>query len=365
MSTREFKLTRAEISHSISCAAAWSGTTELPDPNQWKDLVFARDACRDVAVRRLEMGRSPQRAQIFPWPKETGGTRPMAWLDPVDHAIYRATVGRLILPIYACLDSDRVLASEVVAQPPGWKLSHWRPAIHRRRARAMEMLGSYAGMGTLDIQTYFPSVRLSALERFLTSLPVHEPSVLFLLRWLGDLHQVSDIRGLPIGPEPSRVLGNGLLSLGDQYFSAADTEFVRYMDDTWCFMDDEASFNVLAEGYGHALAGLELEVNEGKTQWLLGMEARNEVARFAIAYREDALRSSGELGEGAGLDLLEEALEDAIPRKSELRRALGALTDRMHPRPAVALQEDPTLLRLAPEQWVTYLSKMASSCPWP
>ncbi|MGZ4717320.1 MAG: hypothetical protein ACXWCB_11580 [Acidimicrobiales bacterium] len=44
---------------------------------------------RRVAERRIG------RPHKFDWPKESGGYRPMAWLDPFDQVLLRIAVGQI------------------------------------------------------------------------------------------------------------------------------------------------------------------------------------------------------------------------------------------------------------------------------
>jgi hypothetical protein len=97
-------LTKSEIFAVLEVGGSLAGKSELPDPFAWADLRALPVASTRVIQARLRDGRTPSRGQVFPWPKEKGGSRPMAWLDPFDQMIYRGTVGRLESPAMASID---------------------------------------------------------------------------------------------------------------------------------------------------------------------------------------------------------------------------------------------------------------------
>ena len=67
---------------------------DLPDPIQWRDLKFQPDCVAATVRRRFWEGRTPGDVQVFNWPKDRHGWRPMATMDPFDQVAYRGLVGR-------------------------------------------------------------------------------------------------------------------------------------------------------------------------------------------------------------------------------------------------------------------------------
>lgn len=141
-----------------------AGTGEMADPMSWADLRAQPEATVATVAARVASGRTPRRGQVFPWPKEKGGYRPMAWLDPLDQLAYRGAVGRLVAPIVASVDGSAVLSARVSCQPPRWELEPWRRGVAERRLRAAQMLDDHAVMGVMDVKNFFPSVTRAALE---------------------------------------------------------------------------------------------------------------------------------------------------------------------------------------------------------
>jgi hypothetical protein len=257
-------ITRAELTASIEVGGRRAAISELPDPLAWEDLVFAADAAAVAITRRVEDGRSPARAQLFPLPKDSGGFRPMAWLDPLDLAAYHAVVGRFVEPIESRIDRTRVLSARPERKQRSWTLEPFPPAIRERRERARALIDSQprGALGLFDIRDYFPSVTTALLAKVLGALPIPESSVRFLLQWLQHLHDYSGVHGLPIGPDASSVIGNVLLSSADECIAEYHTDFMRYMDDTWVFLEDPRSFVSLRAKYDAHCEDLCLKLNE-------------------------------------------------------------------------------------------------------
>src|SRR5690606_15143992 len=133
---------------------------------------YASDATVAVLARRLEEGRSPRGGEVFRWPKEKGGYRPMAWLDPFDQLAYHGVVGRFAPAVAASIDHDHVLSTRVVGPPPRWQLEHYGKGQAERTKRGLLLLERHPLLGLLDIKRFFPSVRRPALESTLGALPL-------------------------------------------------------------------------------------------------------------------------------------------------------------------------------------------------
>lgn len=350
------ELTRGELLAVVDgCASNDRSGSELPDPWGWVDFISNPDVTVAAVERRVLEGRTPLGAQMFKWPKEKGGWRPMAWLDPLDQIFYRAAVGRLVEPITASIDVESVLSARLATQSPAWTFASWNQAIGDRRHLAAQLLDQHPVMGVFDVENFFPNVTRKTLETVYSRLPLHVPSFSAVLDWLDDLASTYRVRGLPTGPEASRMLANGLLGPCDAVVAQTGAPFVRYVDDTWFFVDDLRHYGRIREGYEEQLSVLGLKLNESKSKPLIGDEARNEVERLAIAYLGDTLKDQGVSGLDAALELFSWSMEDPRARKSELRTALRHLATHHDPHPFEVLKEDLDLLGIAPYHWVKYL----------
>lgn len=351
-------LTPAEIRSSIEVLAAES-RPDIGDPFGWRDFAAVPGVTVGVLRRRLEEGRTPRRGQVFRWPKEKGTEyRQMAWLDSIDQLIYRAAVGRVVHPIAAALDGDSVLSFKLAQRRMGWEMEDWRHRNPARRMRAKELLAAHPVMGTIDVKGFYQSIRRPALERVLADVPVHAATVDFLLGWLDALDSLSGIKGLPTGPDASGILAHAVLIPLDSMLARLRVPFVRWVDDTWFFVDDLAEYEAIIEAYQQQLGLLGLELHPTKTQPHGRFEALEVIERSAIQYFGETLNEMDPDGLAAAIALFEYAMESPEDRKSELRRALTALTKHRDVTALSVLKADTDLLRLGIPHWVTYLRNL-------
>jgi Reverse transcriptase (RNA-dependent DNA polymerase) len=238
-----------------------------------------------------------------------------------------------------------------------WTLERFSIAISERRERAQSLLESQRGgaLGLFDIRNYYPSVTIALLTEVLSALPIPEISVRYLVQWLEHLHDHSEVEGLPIGPDASSLIGNVILSTADDCVEIREKEFMRYMDDTWVFLEDVRSFESLRVAYDGHCRELGLKLNHEKTRAVTGASRSGVVSSAAIEYLGEALRAPGELGRAAALELFAHAVESPAERKAELRYSLTQLTRYGDLGPMRALEDDPSLLRPAIRNWTDYL----------
>lgn len=351
-------LTSGEVRASLRAGSNASDGQALPDPHGWIDLCAQEDLTVDVVIDRLAEQRTPMQGHVIRWPKESEEYRPMAWIDPLDQVIYRALAGRLLPMINASIKEDNVLSARLKSPPPQWEFQDWGGLIAERRDRGQAFLRVHPVLGIIDVRHFYPTISPESLEKTLGALPVPHRTFEFVLAWLDQLDKNWGVRGLPIGHDASRVLANGVLAPCDRLLEVEGKPFIRYVDDTWLFLDQSRDFHGLLESYGDELERLGLEVHPQKSKAVVGDEALDEIRSRAMASLGDVLDSPNPEGRSAALALFEHALEDPRNLKSDLRRAIRLLTGPRHPRPLEALRTDSDLIRCAPSHWVSYLSAM-------
>lgn len=195
----------------------------------------------------------------------------MGICDIRDLVLLRSAVG----PIAEATDetlSNHVHSTRLIRKPPAWGLRQGAKAHERfRRAVSDRLLADVFGdrflpMLAADVRSYFPSIDLELLERELLTLRCPPSSVEaacgFLRRWVERDH----LRGLPVGPEFSAVLGNAFLGAVDRGLEAGGVPYERYMDDIVMFsvngMGEEDVLKVL----DHLLMELQLLRSIPKTK---------------------------------------------------------------------------------------------------
>lgn len=351
--------TASEIRGSILTGSELVPYSSLPDPYNWCDLLEQKNSATKLVQHRISNGLTPRAAQVIKWPKESGGWRPMVWFDPLDQVVFRGVVGRLIPGIRRHI-GDNVLSSRLAHDPPKWRLEKWGAQTQERTQRGLELLNNRPVLGIIDIKNFFPSIELDVLERILGGMSLEPRGFTFLLDWLRGLETAYSAPGLPTGHDPSRMLADGLLVGCDAALEEMGVPFLRYVDDTWCFVRSDDEFDAVVTRYVESLSSIGLEIHPEKTRFLVGDEAANEIQNFAIAYLDDDLREPGDEGLAASLGLFEFALEELPERKSELRRALTAFKIHKTLQPLKELQENLELLRYAPDHWARYLRVLGS-----
>jgi len=215
----------------------------------------------------LEGSSTPVR--LVPEPKP-GGVRWLARLDPAAAAAYARSVLPFVPPIEHALPpsvtANRVI--EVRTDPPAIRLEGWRAARTRFR-RLVRDLASSAGAALMaDVRDCYGSIQhpvVAMALRDLDGCAEDVERVLTVLQWLTE----HGVRGLPIGPEASAVLANGVLLTADRRLADAGWAHVRWVDDIIVFTRDAAEARAALEVLRDTLSELGLGLALEKTRVLL------------------------------------------------------------------------------------------------
>ncbi|HSL12178.1 MAG TPA: RNA-directed DNA polymerase [Actinomycetota bacterium] len=198
------------------------------------------------------MERSPGPSRPPSWrlvPKASGGTRRLARLAREDDARFRSLVAR-VTPFVERELSERVVANRAARGAHPATLAPWRPARRRWRRSIGTVATSGAAIVT-DVAECYASIAPEAVGRALARAGVDRATVDALVRWLRELAAVG-VEGLPIGPEPSAILANAVLGVGDRSLDGAGVRWFRWVDD-WVIVADgmpaaERALSALARG---------------------------------------------------------------------------------------------------------------------
>ena len=187
--------------------------------------------------------------------KPGGGDRWLVRLDRRDQRTYRD----LVLPLVPRIErSVGPLAFAARATSDGrirpWHgaRSAWRRAVLRSIVRAP---GSVVIVS--DVRDCYPSVGERALEAVACSDQLRT-----FLRGMAD----AGVRGIPVGPEPSAILANGVLAYADGAAAAAGCRPIRWVDDVVVVAAGRRPVIRAFDAWRRALGELGLEAHDGKTQ---------------------------------------------------------------------------------------------------
>jgi hypothetical protein len=214
--------------------------------------------------------RRPIRWEVTATP--SGGVRRLVVLSRPDGLAFARSVAR----VAPAIDMARVNgshANRVVSWDPirGPILEPWERA-RRRWRREVRRLGKDArSIVVTDVRACYPSISLRVVMRRLRALGAPDASVREIGSWLRVFAEAG-VDGLPVGPGPSAVLAEAVLSAGDHVIRAAGVPHVRWVDDVAIFASDARTQMSAFEELRRVWASLGLEVHDGKTVFLDGPE---------------------------------------------------------------------------------------------
>jgi Reverse transcriptase (RNA-dependent DNA polymerase) len=187
--------------------------------------------------------------------KPGGGDRRLARLDRRDQRTYR----RLVLPLVPRIErsvgplvfAPRATSDGRLRAWPGARTA-WRRAVRR------SIVGSTGSVVIVsDVRDCYPSMG----ERALEALGCSDELGTFL-RALAD----GGVHGLPVGPDPSAILANGVLAHADRPVAAAGCHLIRWVDDVVLVAAGRRPAIRAFDAWRRALAELGLEAHDGKTR---------------------------------------------------------------------------------------------------
>jgi hypothetical protein len=267
-----------EIEANLAAVAAWSsGTFEVPDVVGFADYLCSRRAfAQDLARDRRPYRPAPISFFPYPNPPKTE-PRILTVADVRDVVMLRVAAG----PIAA--RTERLLSRKVRSYrlddegAGAWRFQPFKKAHARLREDAVRYLKrTHCAMCKSDVAQYYPSINLGLLAESLLSWRCDRECVGFVMRVLGRWQARHGLRGIPIGPEASGVLGNAFLMPVDRALRACGVH-LRWMDDLFIFRPTLDDCRDVVEPLDEALDLLSLTRSRRKTKFLTNGLAIAEV----------------------------------------------------------------------------------------
>jgi hypothetical protein len=207
-------------------------------------------------------GRSDRHGvRSAPVPKPGGGTRWLMVLDPVDQAAYRAAVRPLAGRIERSLGPE-VLAIRASSRGGPSMLAPWgaaRASWRRSVRRVIREATRGTRFAVADVRDCYGSISPETLAELLG--PDAAAAITLLRRFRED-----GVRGLPIGPEPSAVLANAVLSRLDDAIRGC-VSHLRWVDDV-VLWGPAADVRAAMRSVPAAAAAVGLDLHGDKTRIL-------------------------------------------------------------------------------------------------
>jgi hypothetical protein len=354
-----------DLEAAIRAGRPWSKTRDIPDLVGWDDFTAFGDLALPALQARL--GRFPAHAttHFFPVPKASPGKlRAIVCADPFDEAIYRAAVGD-IAGIVDLRLGEEVRSYRLRRFLPTWELRNYKYGDAERRSRARGFVASpeFAGLAKVDGREYHGSIRLDVLGEVLRSeLECPPDSVDVLLGLLYEWQETWGVRGMPVGPEASGILGNAMLFPLDRALREMGVSFSRFTDDVHVFLGPNDDWDLIHEVIVDAVGELGLTLNEDKTK-----VATSVVEARMLAGADRFLDGTDEIlgnDRPEGLKrvrwMFDAEVERPDPSGRRVRYALSVFANTRDQHGLAAVTEQPRLRHIAPKQVGRYLAQLRS-----
>jgi hypothetical protein len=242
---------------------------------------------------------------------DAGGRR--RWLtdlDPRDLLRYERAVAPLIPAIEAHLSAG-VVANRARMdgrlRPVGAARRSWDRALGRLATAAPAKAAVIA-----DVRRCYASIHPEVVDLTLAEAGVRASDRAPVVAFLEELARIGH-RGLPIGPDPSAILANGVLALADVAVLRTGASLLRWVDDVVIVAADASAAGRAFDAWAGALEKVGLTPHEGKLRrltavgegWSLRASPSPTGPRAMMPRREDLVPrlARAHVRERAGRDL--------------------------------------------------------------
>jgi Reverse transcriptase (RNA-dependent DNA polymerase) len=224
----------APLDWALSHILRYGDTDIFPVPFEFEAISHAWLSIRP-ALERLDLCEYvPSAGQRVLVPKPGGGFRVAVQLDPIDSILYTA----MAYEAAESIEQSRVDRAQQVACSYRINLdakgsffaveSGWAD-FHRRSVELTNIKG-FTHVLLADISDFYNQVSLHRVESALYTANLARPRVNTIHEFLLALN-LKQSRGLPVGPLPSILLAEALLTDVDNFLLRRGASYVRYVDD--------------------------------------------------------------------------------------------------------------------------------------
>jgi hypothetical protein len=232
-------------------------------------------------VTRARPPAGPVRSDTTPKPR--AGVRRLVRLAREDDVRFRSLVRRVSREVEGTL-APGVVANRGARGTGPSILAPWRPARRRWEGLVRDAVSVGGVAIATDVADCYASIGPSAVGRALERAGAGGAHVDELVRWLRALEPLG-VEGLPVGPEPSAILANAVLSVGDRALEAAGVRWFRWVDDWVLVAADRSAAERALDALASALRPEGLRLHGDKTR-------RWDEARAALADRAPRIGSA-------------------------------------------------------------------------
>lgn len=210
--------------------------------------------------------RQSPAACVTPHRTPSGKVRWLATLAPEAAAAYAASVAAVVPAIERRLGPAAFADRAQPAADGAVRLAPWEPARRRWRTTGGRRLEhAVRAVVVADVYDCFASIGPAAVARALVeagALPEAVDRVVACLHALAD----DGVRGLPVGPAASAVLGNAVLAGLDEAIERQGVPHLRWVDDVIAFAPSRREARLALDSLRLSGAEIELELHDRKTR---------------------------------------------------------------------------------------------------
>jgi len=205
-------------------------------------------------------------AHVTPHRTVNGKVRWLTTLAPGPGAEYAASVAAVIPAVERRLGPSVIADRARPAADGSVRLAPWEPARRRWRTLCGRRLDDEVrALVVADVRDCFASIAPSAVARSLAEAGAPIEAIERVVACLGAFAD-GGVRGLPVGPAASAVLGNAILAGLDGAFERRGMPHLRWVDDLLGFASSRREARLALDGLRSACAGIGLELHDGKTR---------------------------------------------------------------------------------------------------
>jgi hypothetical protein len=339
---------------------------EVPDVIRHKDFPFLWKDIREQLSDDLEKGRyQPRSAGVVEVPKGSLVSRPIAVMGLVDRVVYQAVMER-IGPLVDAELTEEVRSARLYKKKSGkyaqpLQTEAW--AKFQRAGRELCDAYEHVCMVTTDITSYFEFIDTTLLVREIREIPgMPAGPVNILARLLDGISKMSDLNGVPQGPEVSSVLGNFYLRPLDAILRKLDVKFLRFQDDIKVFAGEPHVLRRAVHTLTPVVRGRHLNLSTAKTKLLMGDEVKNH---FEDSHK-DAINYGLSIGAAEAPEELRALFDGAVAgeiRERDVKFAVNRLAKLKDPHAVSWILENLSEVPYLASILVRYLGQHFSARP--
>lgn len=298
----------------------------------------------------------------FPYPKSDGSLRWLHVAAPEELIVLRTAAG------HVGRSTDQLLSSRVYSNRLDRRYRCWqfrKKAWRKFIDRGVSLLDGlrHSAMCRTDIESYYPTVDIERLRSVLQESRCLESAALLILKVLGQWQLRDSLRGIPIGPEVSAIIGNFFLHPVDRLLEAKGYEHLRWSDDILIFGPTLARCQGSMAVLDEVLSDLHLTRSVKKTRDFDDIyKARANLKDYFLTSLTDLL----DLDDDAGAEAVRAAYDSHVVGNPQVaqhrfRWVVKTLLYKRDSYGCLSLASDPTLMNVDPKLSGQYLREVAVS----